>query len=68
MKMKRSRLFRKFSSFLLAVAVVGVLFAQAQAATLSPKLQNQLPSLADSASVGMTIVAFNTSNGLQASH
>ncbi len=68
MKMKRNQLFRKFSSFLLAVAVVGVLFAQAQAATLSTKLQNQLPSLADSASVGMTIVAFNTSNGLQASH
>ncbi len=68
MKMNRNPLFRKFSSFLLAVAVVGVLFAQAQSATLSPKLQNQLPSLADSASVGMTIVAFNTSNGLQTSH
>jgi serine protease AprX len=69
MKLKPNQLHRKFSGFLLAFAVVGILFAQmAQAATVSPKLQSQLTSLADNASVGMTIVAFNTSNGLQASH
>lgn len=60
--------FCKFFGLFLTVAVVGVLFAQIQAATLSPTLQNKLKSLADTASVGTAIVAFNTSNGLQNAH
>jgi serine protease AprX len=50
------------------LAVTGVLAWQTQAATLSPSLRNQLTTLADNVSVGMVIVAFNTTNGLQNSH
>lgn len=46
----------------------GVLFVNIQAATLSPDLQKKLTGAADSVSVGMVIVSFNTSNGLQESH
>lgn len=38
------------------------------AGTLSPSLQSSLPQLSDSADVGMVIVAFNTTNGLNARH
>ncbi|HYL73922.1 MAG TPA: S8 family serine peptidase [Bryobacteraceae bacterium] len=37
-------------------------------ATLGPSLSSKLSGLADSASAGTVIVAFNTSNGLNASH
>ncbi|HEX8185532.1 MAG TPA: S8 family serine peptidase, partial [Blastocatellia bacterium] len=39
-----------------------------KAATLSPTLQSTLASAADSASVGVVIVSFNTTNGLNVSH
>lgn len=64
----KTRTSRRFFNFLIIVAVIGVLFAQIQAATVSPKLQKQLTRLADNASVGTAIVAFNTTNGLQESH
>lgn len=39
-----------------------------QAATLSPQLQTKLGNLANETSVGMVVVSFNTSNGLNESH
>lgn len=42
--------------------------ASIQAAILSPKITNQINTLTDNVNVGMTIVAFNTTNGLQESH
>jgi len=48
----------------LAIAIGGALMANVQAAKLSPTLQSQLNGLADSASVGVVIVSFNTTNGL----
>lgn len=40
----------------------------AQAATLSPTLKTQIAGLTDSASVGLVIISFKTSDGLKASH
>jgi hypothetical protein len=51
---------RRFFNLFLIIALVGVLMSDALAAQLSPTLQNQLPGLTDSASVGTAIVAFNT--------
>lgn len=68
MKRNSNLIYGKFFSLLFAFAMAGVLFLNAQAATLSPTLKNQLTSLADTASVGMVIVAFDTNNGLQESH
>jgi serine protease AprX len=63
-----SQTIRRFFGLFLIAAVIGISSFAAQAAKLSPTLQNKLASLADNASVGMTIVSFNTSNGLQPSH
>lgn len=63
-----NRIINKIYGFILIAAAVGVFGFAAQAAKLSPALQNQLTSLADNASVGMVIVSFNTTNGLQPSH
>ncbi len=60
-----SQIFRRF--FVLFIVVAALSYA-ANAARLSPTLQNQLTTLTDNVSVGMVIVAFNTSNGLQPSH
>jgi serine protease AprX len=50
-------------------ALVGVLFGQSfAAAKLSPTLQSKLNGLANTAQVGMVVVAFKTNNGLQNSH
>jgi serine protease AprX len=68
MNTRAGQTFRRFFGLFLTVAVIGVLFAQIQAATLSPKLQSQLKSLADNTSVGTAIVAFNTTSGLNESH
>jgi serine protease AprX len=45
-----------------------VITANARAATIGPSLQSKLSGLAADANVGMVIVAFNTTNGLQESH
>jgi serine protease AprX len=50
------------------LAMAGFFAFQAQAATLSRTLQNQLVGLSDSSSVGVVIICFNTSNGLADSH
>ncbi len=52
--------------FIFAIAVISVF--QIQAAKLSPTLQNNLTTLADNASIGVVVVSFKTSNGLQSSH
>ncbi len=50
------------------LVMTGIFAFQMQAATLSPTLQTQLTTLTDNDSVGMVIVSFNTTNGLQNSH
>ena len=65
----KTRTVRRFFNFFIVAAIVGILFAQtAQAAKLSPTLQKQLPSLANNASVGLVIVSFKTSSGLNSTH
>lgn len=60
---------RHFNSkvFNLALALlVGAIFSYGiHAATLSPALQSQLPSLSDAQSVGVVIISFKTTSGLQ---
>lgn len=59
----------KFISLIFLFAIFCIAAAQSfAAATLSPKLQNQLVGIADNVSVGTVIVAFHTENGLQQSH
>ena len=64
----RSTYRNKFLGLIFAFAMIGVLVFQGQAATLSPNLKSSLPNLNNSASVGMVIVSFKTTNGLQVSH
>jgi serine protease AprX len=60
---------RKIFGLMFVIALVGVLCGQSfAAARLSPKLQSKLNGLANSAQVGMVIVAFKTNNGLQLTH
>lgn len=47
---------------------MGIFAASSLAASLSPALTARMNGLADTADVGMVIVAFNTTNGLQNSH
>lgn len=63
-----SRVSKRIYGFFLIAVVVGAMLIQGQAAKLSPTLANQLNNLADNVSVGMVIVSFNTTNGLQPSH
>ncbi|MEO7674048.1 MAG: S8 family serine peptidase, partial [Pyrinomonadaceae bacterium] len=67
MKDYRRRL-RSFAGLLSIALMFGMLCLNAEAATLSPQLQNQISGLADDASVGVVIISFNTSNGLDATH
>jgi serine protease AprX len=53
---------------LVAMLLICFTVRPAAAAKLSPTLSAQLNGLANSASVGMVIVAFNTANGLNDSH
>lgn len=59
---------RKVFGLMFVLALVGVLFGQSFAAKLSPTLQSKLNGLANSAQVGMVVVAFKTNNGLQPTH
>lgn len=65
---KLNRIYTKFLSLFFALAIVGAFVFQGHAAVLSPKLRTQLASVADNVDLGMTIVAFNTTSGLQANH
>jgi serine protease AprX len=69
-KSRANFLIEKFYKLFLAFVIIGVIWAQAAsaAATLAPKLQNQVSTLADNASVGVVIVSFNTTSGLNDSH
>jgi serine protease AprX len=62
------RLLRTLSSVLSVVAIGGILFLNAEAAKLSPKLQAQINGLTDNASVGVVVVSFNSVSGLTAGH
>ena len=68
MRTQASQTFRKFFGAILVAVVIGIFCSPGQAAKLSPKLQNQLATLADNAPVGVVIVSFNTSTGLNESH
>lgn len=68
MRINAQNTYRRFLTVFFAIAIIGILAFQSQAATLSSQLRTQLSSLTDSASVGMVIVSFNTNNGLQPSH
>ncbi|CAN5386648.1 hypothetical protein BH10ACI1_BH10ACI1_14420 [soil metagenome] len=68
MKTNLNQKYRKIFSLVFMLAVTSILAFSAQAATLSPTLRNQLTTVADNIEVGMVIVSFNTSNGLQESH
>lgn len=60
---------RRFFGVIFVFALIGVLFGQSfAAAKLSPALRTKLNGLANSAQVGMVVVAFKTNNGLQNSH
>ncbi|HZF12645.1 MAG TPA: S8 family serine peptidase [Thermoanaerobaculia bacterium] len=63
----RSRILRSFVSALSAAWLLASA-APAFAATLGPSLSAQLNGLAGSTNVGTVIVAFNTTNGLNAGH
>ena len=60
--------YNKFFGLLMMIAIVTIFSVQGHSATLSPKLQAKLNGLANNASVGMVIVSFKTTNGLQLSH
>ncbi|HEX9962493.1 MAG TPA: hypothetical protein VGB00_16280, partial [Pyrinomonadaceae bacterium] len=69
MKFRVSQTLRKVFGLMFVFALVGVLFGQSfAAAKLSPALRSKLNGLANSAQVGMVVVAFKTNNGLQNSH
>ena len=61
-------MFRKAANILAATIIFFGVIATASAATLSSTLSNQVSKLANSAKVGVVIISFNTSNGLNASH
>src|SRR5882762_11603741 len=51
-----------------ALSCFPIVLAAASAATIGPSLSAKVAGLTDSASAGTVIVAFNTNNGLNASH
>lgn len=59
---------RKVSRFAVVLVLIAAASFAAQAAKLSLNLRNTLTNLGDNVSVGMVIVSFNTTNGLQPSH
>src|SRR5215213_5786933 len=62
---------RRIANTLIAILIISSAIgatASANAATLSPTIQSQINTLADTASVGVVIVSFKTSDGLKDSH
>ena len=68
MKFDRKTAFNRLFSTLVILGISGVLFLNAQAATLSPELRGRLAGLASDASVGVVIISFDTQSGLAESH
>jgi serine protease AprX len=60
--------FRRLYCTLFIAAIIAGTFIGARAASLSPDLLSRINRLSDTAEVGMVIIAFNTSNGLQNDH
>jgi serine protease AprX len=65
-----SALFRKLSGFAFALATSVIFISSASGATLAPKLNQQIASLANDASVGVVVISFNTQplGGLTSAH
>src|SRR5258707_5238537 len=61
-------MFRKVTNILAVAVILCCALATASAATLSSTLSNQINKLANSAKVGIVIISFNTTSGLNASH
>ncbi len=59
---------QRISSFMLALLMSCAFTVFVSAATLSPSLLNKLNGLPNSTDVGIVIVSFNTSNGLNDNH
>lgn len=68
MKNKSYRANKLLSGLLFLIVLTAVFALSTPAATLSENLRSKLAGLANNASVGMVIVSFKTTNGLQASH
>ncbi|MDT5061627.1 MAG: serine protease AprX [Acidobacteriota bacterium] len=59
---------RRITNTLLSALLICFVTFAAQAATLSPTLKSKLQQVSNETSVGLVIVAFNTNNGLNATH
>jgi serine protease AprX len=59
---------RRITNTLLAALLICFVSHAVSAAKLSPTLTTQLQQVSDGTSVGLVIIAFNTSNGLNISH
>ena len=68
MKVFFSQIIKKFVCIAFAVVCASAFVLQINAASLSAKLQDKLTNVANSTNLGLTVVAFNTNNGLQNSH
>lgn len=68
MNLRSGQAFRRAFCTIFIAAVVAGAFLQVRAASLSPTLVSKIAGVADGVDVGMVIVAFNTTNGLQESH
>ncbi len=58
--MKNNRVCRYLFTLLFSLAIAGICVFAANAATLSPALRQKLPSLTNTQSAGVVIIAFNT--------
>ena len=68
MKTNSKQRLQKLLVLFFGIIVFGASIFQVQAAVLSPQISNQLNTLTDNVEVGMTIIAFDTTNGLNESH
>lgn len=61
-------MFKILRNTFLVAAVIAVIAITVPAATISPSLASKLGALTDNADIGVVIVAFNTTSGLNSSH
>lgn len=66
--MTNSKFYRGISLLATAFAVAAIFAFAANAATLSPQLRSKITGAADSLSVGVVIIDFNTATGLSNTH
>lgn len=67
MQTNSKQIINKILGLIFGIIVLGTSVFRLEAAELSPTISNQLNSLSDQTEVGMTIVAFNTTDGLHES-